>query len=305
MASPSTLHRSLELAGTLPALMVAADRVAATVIQGVHGRRRVGQGDAFWQYRPYREGDSASQIDWRQSARSRHLFVRETEWEAAASVWLWRDASPSMQYASLRNTDTKAVRGELINTRRGRIRVNSAVTRKPSAPARDLCDENANLCMGRMRSQVVPTHNSAVEWRSLRLTSPYAWCRKSRKMPDFRAGRASLLLRGRFSGLDGDARYAGSAANAECPAIPKMPQMPQGASASDEEMKMGREKLQAYVNLLQTFQKCMEDKVKNAPPDTKPEFKQQWQAEADLAVDNAHEIADIYSIQLRAFKARQ
>ena len=98
---------------------------------------------------------------------------------------------------------------------------------------------------------------------------------------------------------------AGSAANAECPAIPKMPQMPQGASASDEEMKMGREKLQAYVNLLQTFQKCMEDKVKNAPPDTKPEFKQQWQAEADLAVDNAHEIADIYSIQLRAFKARQ
>ncbi|MBM3649755.1 MAG: DUF58 domain-containing protein [Alphaproteobacteria bacterium] len=114
MTSPATLHRSLELAGTLPALMVAADRVAATVIQGVHGRRRVGQGDAFWQYRPYRDGDSASQIDWRQSARSRHLFVRETEWEAAASVWLWRDASPSMQYASLRNIDTKAVRGELI-----------------------------------------------------------------------------------------------------------------------------------------------------------------------------------------------
>jgi uncharacterized protein (DUF58 family) len=114
MASPSTLHRSLELAGTLPALMVAADRVAATVIQGVHGRRRVGQGDAFWQYRPYRDGDSANQIDWRQSARSRHLFVRETEWEAAASVWLWRDASPSMQYASLKNIDTKAVRAELI-----------------------------------------------------------------------------------------------------------------------------------------------------------------------------------------------
>src|SRR5215510_8706210 len=114
MASSSTLHRSLELAGTMPALMVAADRVAATVIQGVHGRRRVGQGDAFWQYRMYRDGDSASQIDWRQSARSRHLFVRETEWEAAASVWLWRDASPSMQYASLRNTDTKAVRAELL-----------------------------------------------------------------------------------------------------------------------------------------------------------------------------------------------
>jgi uncharacterized protein (DUF58 family) len=114
MVAPSTLQRSLEAAGTLPALMVAADRVAATVIQGVHGRRRVGQGDAFWQFRPYRSGDSATQVDWRQSARSRQLFVRETEWEAAASVWLWRDASPSMQYASLRNIDTKAVRAELI-----------------------------------------------------------------------------------------------------------------------------------------------------------------------------------------------
>lgn len=114
MAQSSTLNRSLELAGTLPALMVAADRVAATVIQGVHGRRRVGQGDAFWQYRPFRDGDSANRIDWRQSARSRQLFVRETEWEAAASVWLWRDASPSMHYASLRGIDTKAVRAELI-----------------------------------------------------------------------------------------------------------------------------------------------------------------------------------------------
>lgn len=114
MVALTTLQRSLEAAGTLPALMVAADRVAATVIQGVHGRRRVGQGDAFWQFRPYRSGDSATQVDWRQSARSRNLFVRETEWEAAASVWLWRDASPSMQYASLRNIDTKAVRAELI-----------------------------------------------------------------------------------------------------------------------------------------------------------------------------------------------
>jgi uncharacterized protein (DUF58 family) len=114
MVQPSTFNRSLELAGSLPALMVAADRVAATIIQGVHGRRRVGQGDAFWQYRPYREGDSVGRIDWRQSARSRTLFVRETEWEAAASVWLWRDGSPSMQYASLRGLDTKALRAELI-----------------------------------------------------------------------------------------------------------------------------------------------------------------------------------------------
>ncbi|HTJ63292.1 MAG TPA: hypothetical protein VL899_05735 [Alphaproteobacteria bacterium] len=95
------------------------------------------------------------------------------------------------------------------------------------------------------------------------------------------------------------------AAEAACPALPKMPQMPQGASASEEDMKEGRQKLQTYVNLLQNYQKCMEDQIKNAPPDTKPETKQKWQANADIAIDAAHEIADIYSIQLRAFKARQ
>jgi hypothetical protein len=112
----------------------------------------------------------------------------------------------------------------------------------------------------------------------------------------------ALAVIGLLALLAGSTAYAAGAA---CPAIPKMPQMPQGASASDEEMKSGRERLQAYVNLLQIFQKCREDEIKNAPPDTKPELKQQWQAEADIAVDNAHEIADIYSIQLRAFKARQ
>ena len=34
----------------LPPLLIAAERVAATVAQGVHGRRRVGTGETFWQY---------------------------------------------------------------------------------------------------------------------------------------------------------------------------------------------------------------------------------------------------------------
>src|ERR1700761_1231337 len=92
---------------------------------------------------------------------------------------------------------------------------------------------------------------------------------------------------------------------AECAKPPKAPQMPQGATASDEEMKQGRVTLQNYVNILQDFEKCMEAQIKNAPPDTKPEVKQQWAANADSAIDAAHTIADVYSIQLRAFKARQ
>ena len=100
-AAPAALRdRAEQAAAALPPLLVAAERVAVTVAQGVHGRRRVGQGETFWQFRQYEPGDAASRIDWRESAKSQRLYVRETEWEAAQSVWLWRDASPSMDYTS-------------------------------------------------------------------------------------------------------------------------------------------------------------------------------------------------------------
>jgi uncharacterized protein (DUF58 family) len=92
--------RAEQAAAVLPPLLVAAERVAVTVAQGVHGRRRVGQGETFWQFRQYEPGDAAARIDWRESAKSQRLYVRETEWEAAQSVWLWRDASASMEYSS-------------------------------------------------------------------------------------------------------------------------------------------------------------------------------------------------------------
>ena len=93
-------QRAERLADRLPPLLVAAERVASTVAQGVHGRRRVGVGETFWQFRPYQPGDPTSRIDWRQSARTTQLFLRDQEWEAAESVWLWADSSASMAYRS-------------------------------------------------------------------------------------------------------------------------------------------------------------------------------------------------------------
>ena len=114
VADPQLRHRAEAAGARLPPLQVAAERVAATVVQGIHGRRRVGQGDSFWQYRNYEFGDSATQIDWRQSARSQRLFVRQNEWEAAQTVWLWRDASPSMRYGSDKSVQPKIDRAELL-----------------------------------------------------------------------------------------------------------------------------------------------------------------------------------------------
>ena len=101
-------------AARLPPLMVAAERVAATVAQGVHGRRRVGLGDTFWQFRPYQPGDPIQRIDWRQSAKSRDIFIREQEWEAAQTVWLWRDTGPWMGFQSRLASETKRQRADLL-----------------------------------------------------------------------------------------------------------------------------------------------------------------------------------------------
>ncbi len=111
------------LVGNLPSLLVAADRVAATVAQGVHGRRRAGQGESFWQYRAYEAEDSTHHVDWRRSARSDALYVRENEWEAAQSVWLWSDASPSMQYKSERDLPEKRERADLLTLALGSLLV--------------------------------------------------------------------------------------------------------------------------------------------------------------------------------------
>jgi uncharacterized protein (DUF58 family) len=102
------------LAARLPPLLIAALRVAATVEQGVHGRRRIGTGEAFWQFRQYQPGEPATRIDWRQSAKSDRLFLRETEWAAAQSVWLWRDASPSMDWRSSDKLALKTTRADVL-----------------------------------------------------------------------------------------------------------------------------------------------------------------------------------------------
>jgi uncharacterized protein (DUF58 family) len=102
------------LADSMPRLMLEARRVAATVIHGLHGRRRAGPGENFWQYRRFTSGEPASHVDWRRSARDDHLYVREQEWEAANTVWIWPDRSPSMNFASPLVRDTKLYRTLVI-----------------------------------------------------------------------------------------------------------------------------------------------------------------------------------------------
>jgi len=105
---------SRALAASMPRLILEARRVAATVIHGLHGRRRAGSGENFWQYRRFVSGEAAARVDWRRSARDDHLYVREQEWEAAHTVWIWPDRSQSMTFASTAALDTKLERSLVI-----------------------------------------------------------------------------------------------------------------------------------------------------------------------------------------------
>jgi uncharacterized protein (DUF58 family) len=110
----SRLHEARGLAARLPDLLVAARRIAANVMLGLHGRRHPGPGETFWQFRSYVAGEPARQIDWRRSAHDDHLYVREREWEASQTVWLWTDLSSSMDFKSRLSGTTKLDRALVL-----------------------------------------------------------------------------------------------------------------------------------------------------------------------------------------------
>lgn len=114
VASGDALVRARARAALMPDLLAEAHRVANNVIAGWHGRRKRGIGENFWQFRPYVEGESIARIDWRRSARDEHLYVRDREWEAAHTVWLWSDPSPSMLYQSSLTSTSKEARALVL-----------------------------------------------------------------------------------------------------------------------------------------------------------------------------------------------
>ncbi|GEQ97217.1 hypothetical protein JCM17844_08540 [Iodidimonas gelatinilytica] len=107
-------QRAQSLADRLPAHQIRADKRLHAAQKGVHGRRRAGPGDSFWQFRPYENGEQASNIDWRRSGRSDALYVRQQEWETAQNIWFWVDSSASMQFRSPLAQDSKADRAILL-----------------------------------------------------------------------------------------------------------------------------------------------------------------------------------------------
>lgn len=106
-------------------MLLDARRLAASA-PGFHGRRRAGQGEAFWQYRDHRAEDGARLVDWRRSARGDRYYVREREREAAQTAWFWIDPDAGFNWSAdarrvtkLRRARTLALALSLLLTRGG------------------------------------------------------------------------------------------------------------------------------------------------------------------------------------------
>ena len=106
-------EQAFSLAARLPRLALEARRVSAFV-NGVHGRRKAGPGETFWQYRMLTPGEASSGIDWRRSARENRLYVKEREWEASQTIWMWTDRSASMGFKSSLAQSSKVDRGLVL-----------------------------------------------------------------------------------------------------------------------------------------------------------------------------------------------
>lgn len=111
---PDVKLEAEKLAETLPALILAAEHLANAYDLGVHGRRRTGTGEDFWQFKQYGPDDATSSIDWRQSAKREHLYIRQKEQETSESVWIWIDKSATMDYSSNANIETKLIRSKIL-----------------------------------------------------------------------------------------------------------------------------------------------------------------------------------------------
>ncbi len=116
-----TIHPTIKLrgdaqaiSGGVPALIAKARHLAATLSLGVHGRRRSGLGEEFWQYRQADVGDSARDIDWRRSAQGDQYFIRQTEWQTAQAVHFWVDQSASMQFRGGHPAQSKSERANTL-----------------------------------------------------------------------------------------------------------------------------------------------------------------------------------------------
>lgn len=100
MAFLNLRPRAEQTAQNIPDLKRLAVQTAFHILHGQNPQRRSGSGDTFWQFREYSTGDMPRDIDWRQSAKTERIYIRQKEQHTAQSCLFWLKQNADMAFQS-------------------------------------------------------------------------------------------------------------------------------------------------------------------------------------------------------------
>ena len=80
---------------------------SGTPLRGQHRQRMGGPGHDFWQYREFQSGDNSRTIDWKQSARTDRILIRQKQKETQLRSSIWLQNDPSVHFSGSRTGLTK------------------------------------------------------------------------------------------------------------------------------------------------------------------------------------------------------
>jgi hypothetical protein len=92
-------------------------------------------------------------------------------------------------------------------------------------------------------------------------------------------------------------------ANAVCVLPGPAPVPPDGLTATAADMQLGHDVIQRFVEQLEHYQACLNNKIDHPAPGVTAQQKDTWTQQGDSAVDEANALAQAFSVQLKIFKA--
>ena len=103
----SLLKSSDKITDHLPSLLSNSSLILKNIYEGLHSTRFAGKGENFWQFKEYSYGENVASIDWRKSASSKKILIKQNEKELSKTIYLYFDNSLSMNYQSNYSSHSK------------------------------------------------------------------------------------------------------------------------------------------------------------------------------------------------------
>ena len=103
----SLIKSSDKITEHLPSLLSNSSLILKNIYEGLHSTRFAGKGENFWQFKEYSQGENVASIDWRKSASSKKILIKQNEKELSKTIYLYFDNSLSMNYRSNYSSHSK------------------------------------------------------------------------------------------------------------------------------------------------------------------------------------------------------